>query len=72
MIDTPDDGGLMAEFDAFARRAQLPIPDDRRALLFQGFKDFRRELAMLRQPRTAASEPAPTYSMASITRTVGP
>ena len=64
------DDDLRAEFDAFARRAALPVPDDRRALLFQAFKDFRKELALLRQPRTAASEPAPTYSMASVTRTI--
>ena len=71
MTDTPDDAALMAEFDALAKRAGLMVPDDRRALLFDGFKDMRRMLPLLRQPRTAASEPAPTYAMHSITRGIG-
>ncbi len=68
MTDIPDDAALTAEFDVLARRAGLAIPEDRRALLFDGFKELRTMLAQLRQPRTAASEPAATYSMHSITR----
>ena len=68
MTDTPDDATLTAEFDAMAKRAGLAIPEARRALLFDGFKDLRKSLTLLRQPRTAASEPAATYSMHSITR----
>ena len=71
MTDTPDDAALTLEFDTMARRAGLVIPEDRRALLFDGFKDLRKSLALLRQPRTAASEPAPTYSMHSIIRGIG-
>ena len=71
MTDTPDDAALAAEFDALAHRAGLAVPEDRRALLFDGFKDLRQGLALLRQPRTAASEPAATYSMHSITRGIG-
>ena len=71
MTETPDDAALKAEFDALARRAELAIPEDRRALLFDGFKDLRKTLTLLRQPRTAASEPAATYSMHSIVRGIG-
>ncbi len=71
MTDTPDEAALTAEFDILAKRAGLSIPEDRRALLFDGFKELRNMLALLRQPRTAASEPAPTYSMHSITRGIG-
>ena len=67
-MEMPDEAGLALEFDVLARRAGLHIPEDRRPMLFAGFKDLRRGLEMLRQPRTAASEPAATYSMASVTR----
>ena len=69
MPDTPaDDAALAAEFDALANRAGLAVPDDRRAAMFQGYKDIRRMAALMRQPRTAAAEPASAYSMLSITR----
>ena len=71
MPDLPDDAALTVEFDALAARAGLSVPEDRRALLFAGFKDLRKMLALLRQPRTAASEPASTYSLHSITRGIG-
>jgi len=36
--------------------------------LFAGFKDLRRMVALMRQPRTAADEPAGTFSILSVTR----
>lgn len=64
----PDDAALALEFDVLARRAGLHVPEARRAALLAGFKDLRRMTAMLRQPRTAADEPAATYSILSVTR----
>ncbi len=66
--EIPDDAALALEFDVLAKRAQLDIPADRRDMLLAGFKDMRRGLELLRQPRTAASEPAATYSILSVTR----
>jgi hypothetical protein len=68
MTETPDEAALALEFDVFAKRAGLQIPEDRRAGLLAGFKDLRKMLAMMRQPRTAAHEPASTYAILSVTR----
>lgn len=68
MTEMLDEAALELEFDALAKRAQLDIPADRRAMLLAGFKDLRQGLELLRQPRTAASEPAATYSILSVTR----
>jgi len=64
----PQDADLAREFDVLAKRAGLDIPADRRATVFAGFKELRPMLALLRQPRTAAHEPAGTYSILSVTR----
>ncbi len=68
MTEIPDEAALALEFDVFAGRAGLDIPADRRPAVFAGFKDLRRMVALLRQPRTAADEPASTYSILSVTR----
>ncbi len=68
MTEIPDDAALALEFDVFARRAGLEIPDDRRAAVFASFKELRHMLALLRQPRAATAEPAGTYSILSVTR----
>jgi hypothetical protein len=68
MTEIPEEEALAVEFDVFARRAGLDIPADRRAAVFVGFKDLRRMVALLRQPRTAADEPAGTFSILSVTR----
>ena len=68
MTEIPEEEALALEFDVFARRAGLDIPADRRAAVFVGFKDLRRMVALLRQPRTAAHEPAGTYAIQSVTR----
>jgi hypothetical protein len=68
MTEMPDEAALALEFDVFAKRAGLDIPADRRPALFAGFKDLRRMVALMRQPRTAADEPAGTFSILSVTR----
>ena len=69
MSDTTSDTELAAEFDMLAKRAGLTIPDERKAAMLAGYKDLKRMSALMRQPRTAASEPAAAYSLHSITRT---
>jgi hypothetical protein len=71
MPDMPDDDTLAREFDMLAARAGLMIPEGRRPGLFAGFKDVRRMTALLRQPRTAANEPASTFSIDTVSRSMG-
>ena len=71
MTEIPDDAALALEFDVFAKRAGLEVPADRKAVVFAGFKELRQMLALLRQPRTAAAEPAGTYAIQSVTRGIG-
>ena len=68
MSELPDEAALTLEFDVLARRAGLAIPEDRRDLVYAGFKELRGMLELLRQPRTAAAEPASTFDIRSITR----
>ena len=63
-----DDAALTSEMEALARYAGLDIPEDRKALLLEGFKDLARMRAVLRQPRDATHEPAPAYAILSVTR----
>jgi hypothetical protein len=71
MPDTAtDEQALATEFDVLAKRAGLSVPDDRKAALLKGFKDLKRMTALMRQPRTAADEPAGTYSIQTVTRSV--
>jgi hypothetical protein len=65
-----DDHALTAEFDVLARRAGLPILAGRKPALLQGYKDLKRMTALMRQPRTAADEPAGAYAILSVTRSV--
>jgi hypothetical protein len=65
-----DEQALVTEFDVLARRAGLDIPKDRKEAMLKGFKDLKRMTALLRQPRTAADEPAGTYSIQTVTRSV--
>jgi hypothetical protein len=57
---------LMLEFEVLAKRAGLDIPEQRKAAVFAGYKDLKRMSALLRQPRTAASEPSNTYSLVTL------
>ena len=68
--DSTSDDGLLAEFEVFAKRAGLNVPEARKPAMLLGYKDLKRMTALMRQPRTAADEPAGTYSILSITRSV--
>ena len=71
MSENPaDDQALSAEFDTLAKRAGLDIPEGRKPLMLKGFKDMKRMTALMRQPRTAADEPAGTYVIETVTRSV--
>ncbi len=65
-----DDLALAAEFDALAKRAGLDIPESRKPALLKGYKDMKRMTALMRQPRTAADEPAGTYVIQTVTRSL--
>ena len=68
MTDVPADKTLVAEFEAFVARAQLPVPSDRREGLIAAFLEMRAMLAVLRQPLPPGAEPAGTFDPASILR----
>ena len=68
--NSADDEALAAEFDILAKRAGLLVPDSRRPAMLKGFKDLKRMTALMRQPRTAADEPAGTYAIQTITRSL--
>jgi hypothetical protein len=65
-----DEQVLDGEFDILAERAGLAIPESRKPALLQGFKDLKRMTALMRQPRTAANEPAGAYVISTVTRSV--
>ncbi|QKD19612.1 hypothetical protein HGP13_34340 [Mesorhizobium sp. NZP2077] len=68
--DATDEQALNTEFDVLAKRAGLKISESRRPALLQGFQDLKRMTELMRQPRTEANEPAATYSILSVTRSV--
>jgi hypothetical protein len=70
MADDGSEQDLMLEFEVMVKRAGLVIPDMRKAAVFAGFKDLKRYCALLRQPRTAASEPSNTYSLVTLMKGV--
>jgi len=69
-MSAPDDAALAIEFNVFASRAGLAIPPDRRDVVFAAFKEMRGMLPLLRQPRTAANEPANCFDILSVTRSL--
>ena len=68
--DVTDEQALSAEFDVLARRAGLTILEARKPAMLAGYKDLKRMTALMRQPRTAANEPAGAYAILSVTRSV--
>ena len=65
-----DDQALSAELEILAKRAGLEIPESRKPALLKGYKDLKRMTALMRQPRTAADEPAGTYIIQTVTRSL--
>lgn len=68
--NSTDDQALNAEFDALAKHAGLPVLENCRPAMLAGFKDLKRMKALVRQPRTAANEPAGTYDIRTVTRNI--
>jgi hypothetical protein len=63
-----NDETLEREFDAAMAKAGLKAPADRRAGLLAAYIDMKAMTDLLRQPRTAASEPSNVYSLVPFMR----
>ena len=63
MQATPSDDDLKLELEAAAKKAGLTIPAERFEAILTSYKDQKRMVALLRQPRTAAAEPSNIYSL---------
>ncbi len=63
-----DEDEIVREFDALASRAQLQIPDDRRAGLLNGYRELRHMVALLRHDLTPDLEPASTFDIAAVSK----
>ena len=61
MPDTPED--LAADFDACMRRAGLAVPPERREQVLVAYAELRDQVALLRNGRTAAAEPANIFRL---------
>jgi hypothetical protein len=64
-VATTDDGdaALERELDLLMARIGAEVPADRKAGVVAGYKDMKRMVALLRQPRSAAAEPSNIYSL---------
>ncbi len=63
MPASPSDDDLKQELDAAAKKAGLTIPAERFEVILASYKEQKRMVALLRQPRTAAAEPSNIYSL---------
>ncbi len=63
-----DGAGLAAELAFLFKRAGHAVPADRMPGIIAGYTELKAMLDLLRQPRTAANEPANVYSLETITR----
>ncbi len=63
-----DMNDLEREFDHLMARAGAVVPQDRRAGTIVCYEDLKRMCALLRQPRSAASEPSNIYSLDAVLR----
>lgn len=68
-MSTQDRTALENEFDTLMARVGAVVPPDRKAGVVAGFEDLRRLTALLRQPRTASSEPSNVFSLKPYIRT---
>ena len=67
--DDPTDD-MAAELKDVLKRAGHDVPADRLPSMAGGYKELKIMLELLRQPRTAANEPANVYSLDTITRSI--
>ena len=65
-MSTEDD--LARELDMLLAKAGANVPSDLKAGLLDGYRDMKRMAAMVRQPRTAASEPSNIFSLKEFAR----
>ena len=61
-------GDLAAELSFLLKRAGHEVPTDRVPGIVAGYGDLKVMLALVRQPRSAANEPANVYCLDTITR----
>ncbi len=60
------DDDVKMEMETALRRAGVDVPPERMALALATYKDFKTMTALLRQPRSAANEPAGHFSLVSL------
>jgi hypothetical protein len=64
------DPQLVAEFDAFVARAQLPVPPDRRDGLIEALMEMRAMFDILRRPLPPGDETAGVFDVQSVIRNI--
>jgi hypothetical protein len=62
-MSTDDRRALEQEFDARMARIGATVPAERKAGIIGCCEELRRMTALVRQPRSAAAEPANVYSL---------
>jgi hypothetical protein len=62
-LSRDSDAEIEQEFDVLMTKGGVEVPADRKAGVIAGYKDIRRMVARLRQPRTAADEHSNIYSL---------
>jgi hypothetical protein len=67
-MSTGDDKALEREFDILMAKSGVVVPADRRAGALSGYAESKRMTRLLRQPRTAESEPSNIYSLNVVVR----
>ena len=67
-MSTEERRALEAEFDALMARIGAVVPADRKAGTIGCCAEVRRMAALVRQPRSAAAEPANVYSLKPFAR----
>jgi hypothetical protein len=65
---TDEEAAIERELDMLIARIGAEVPADRKAGVIAGYKDMKRMTALLRQPRSAADEPANVYSLVPFMR----
>jgi hypothetical protein len=63
MSELPDAAALEAEFLGMLARAGMVLPADRLAATVHAYRELREQVALLRQPRDATSEPSNIFRL---------
>jgi hypothetical protein len=67
---TDEEAAIERELNMLMARIGAEVPADRKAGVMAGYKDMKRMTALLRQPRSAADEPANIYSLVPFVRSM--